>query len=153
MSKKIIYVDMDGVLVDFESALKDVNPGMLKQYEGQYDNIPRIFSMMKPMPNAVESYKKLSNDPRYDVYIASSGPWDNPSSFTDKIVWVQKYIEPEVPGVRKRVILTSQKHLNNGSYIIDDRLKNGVSEFQGHHIHFGSEEFPDWNSVLEFFKI
>ena len=32
--------------------------------------------------------------------------------------------------------------------IIDDRTKNGVEHFEGRHIHFGTEEFPDWESVL-----
>ena len=32
--------------------------------------------------------------------------------------------------------------------LIDDRGKNGTSEFAGEWIEFGSEKFPDWNSVL-----
>ena len=42
--KQIIYVDMDGVLVDFESGVKQAEPDLLKTYQGQYDNIPHIFS-------------------------------------------------------------------------------------------------------------
>jgi len=47
----------------------------------------------------------------------------------------------------KRLILSHHKHLNKGDYIIDDRTKNGVEHFEGEHIHFGTEQFPDWDSV------
>ncbi|VEJ18472.1 Uncharacterised protein [Capnocytophaga canimorsus] len=36
-----------------------------------------------------------------------------------------------------------------GAILIDDRLKNGTDKFQGRHIHFGTEKFPDWKSVLQ----
>ena len=34
--------------------------------------------------------------------------------------------------------------------MIDDRGKNGTSDFAGEWIHFGSERFPDWESVLKY---
>ena len=37
-----------------------------------------------------------------------------------------------------------------GDYLIDDRLRNGAEKFNGEHIHFGTEKFPDWNSVLKY---
>ena len=52
----------------------------------------------------------------------------------------------------KRLILTHHKDLNRGDYLIDDSVKNGVAEFRGTHIHFGSPEFPNWKAVTEFFK-
>ena len=39
-----------------------------------------------------------------------------------------------------------------GDYLIDDRRFNGASEFTGEWIHFGSEKFPNWNSVLKYLK-
>jgi len=35
-----------------------------------------------------------------------------------------------------------------GKYLIDDREANGVLDFEGELIHFGTEKFPDWSSVL-----
>ena len=40
-----------------------------------------------------------------------------------------------------------------GDYLIDDRRFNGASEFQGEWIHFGSEKYPDWKSVLQYLNI
>ena len=35
-NKPIIYIDMDGVLVDFESALTKVPPELLEKFAGEY---------------------------------------------------------------------------------------------------------------------
>ena len=48
-------------------------------------------------------------------------------------------------------ILSHNKDLNRGDYLIDDLTKSGVCEFKGELIGFGSEEFPNWlvtNSFL-----
>jgi hypothetical protein len=37
-----------------------------------------------------------------------------------------------------------------GDYLIDDRTKNGAGEFSGELIQFGSDSFPNWESVVEF---
>jgi len=50
----------------------------------------------------------------------------------------------------KRLILSHNKHLNIGDYLIDDRTANGAGQFRGEHIHFGSEKFPDWKAVLSY---
>ena len=50
----------------------------------------------------------------------------------------------------KRVILTHHKELCQGDYLIDDRGKNGTSEFSGEWIHIGSKEFPDMDAVLNY---
>ena len=50
----------------------------------------------------------------------------------------------------KRLIISHHKDLCQGDYLIDDRGKNGTSEFAGEWIHFGSEQFPDWESVLKY---
>lgn len=148
MDKLVICIDMDNVLVDFESALKSLGVLTLEEYKGRYDEIPRIFGSMLPMKNAVESFKLLAK--HHDVYIVSTAPWNNSSAWADKNEWVKRYLGDEG---YKRLILTHHKNLIRGDYIIDDRTKNGVDTFQGHHLHFGTDSFPDWESVLEFFGL
>jgi 5'(3')-deoxyribonucleotidase len=69
------------------------------------------------------------------------------------MMWIKKYFGegPENP-FYKKVVLTHNKHLNIGDFLIDDRAKNGASEFSGEWIQFGSEKFPDWDSVIEYLK-
>ena len=142
---KTLYVDMDNVIVDFKTGIEKISEEEKVKYEGRYDEVPRIFSLMDPMEGAIEAFNKLSS--KYDTYILSTSPWNNPSAWQDKIVWVQKFLEKPA---YKRLILSHHKNLNRGDYIIDDRVKNGVDEFEGEHIHFGSEKFPNWDTVLKY---
>ena len=50
----------------------------------------------------------------------------------------------------KQEHLTLLEHLSIGDYLTDDRLKKGAGQFTGEHIHFGTEKFPDWDSVLKY---
>lgn len=147
--KKIVYIDMDDVLVDFESAfpvLQEYMSGkMWKEYEDHMDDVPNIFSLMEPRPGAISAFELLSE--KFDVYILSTAPWGNPSAWSDKLEWVQKHLGE---AAHKRLILSHNKNLNMGDYLIDDRTANGAGEFTGEHILFGSEEFPDWDAVLEY---
>ena len=50
---KILYLDMDNVLVDFPSAFPRLPPDTMKVYEDNLDEVPGIFSLMDPVPGAV----------------------------------------------------------------------------------------------------
>ena len=145
MSKKRLYFDMDGVIVDFASALELQSEETLKEYEGRLDEIPGLFSQMKPMPGALEAVRRLNE--RYDCYILSTAPWNNPSAWSDKGAWITEHLDDVF---HKKMIITHCKHLCKGNYLIDDRDKHGASEFEGEWIHFGSERFPNWETVLEY---
>ena len=143
--KKRVYVDMDGVLVDFESGLAQVSEDVKQEYEGRLDEIPGLFGLMKPMPGAIDAIHELQK--HFDLFILSTAPWKNPSAWSDKVSWVTKYLDDVF---HKRIVITHRKDLCQGDYLIDDRGKNGTSDFTGEWIEFGSEKFPDWNSVLDY---
>ncbi len=136
---------MDNVLVDFKTGIAKLSMDDLEKYAGRYDEVPHIFSKMEPMENAVDSYIKLCD--KFDTYILSTSPWENPTALNDKLDWVKKYLGKYA---HKRLILSHNKHLNHGNYLIDDREKNGADKFVGELILFGSEKFPDWNAVIEY---
>lgn len=100
---------------------------------------------MEPASGAIEAVQLLAR--HFDVYILSTSPWNNPTAASDKIEWVKKYFNNIF---HKRVILTHHKELLIGDYLVDDRGKNGASEFKGEWIHLGSERFPDFDAVLQY---
>jgi 5'-nucleotidase len=145
--KKIIYVDMDNVLVDFSSGISRIPEQVAVEYEDRLDEVPGIFALMDPMPGAIESYGELVD--RFDTYILSTSPWENPSAWSDKLLWVKKHLGSVA---HKRLILTHHKNLNAGHFLIDDRTKNGADRFEGEHILFGSEQFADWQTVMVYLR-
>ena len=142
---KILYIDMDNVLVDFPSAFPQIKNEILEKYADDKDEIPGIFSLMLPIEGAVDAFNQLSQ--KYDTYILSTAPWENPSAWSDKLVWVKTYLGQQA---HKRLILSHNKNLNKGDYLIDDRLANGAKDFQGEHIHFKTDKFPNWQAVLNY---
>ena len=142
---KVIYVDMDNVLVNFQSGIDSLTDDQKQIFKDNLDDVPGIFSKMKPVDGAIEAYEKLTK--HFDVYILSTAPWDNPSAWTDKLLWVKKYLGDLA---YKKLILSHNKNLNAGDLLIDDRKANGAGEFNGEHIHFLSDKFNDWNDVLNY---
>ena len=143
--KKILYVDMDNVLVDFASGIEMVPEKIQIEYQGRLDEIPGIFSLMKPLSGAILSFERLSK--KYDTYILSTAPWENSSAWSDKNLWVRKHLGESA---RKRLILTHHKNLNFGHFLIDDRTANGANLFKGKHILFGSNDYPNWEAVCNY---
>jgi 5'(3')-deoxyribonucleotidase len=148
MSKKIIYIDLDGVLVDLEGWIRS-------KYGDQYvaevglgnliDRDRHAFLLAPPIEGAVEAFQRLAGDPRFDVYLLSTAPWHNVEAWKAKRVWVEEHLGKLA---KKRLILTHHKNLMRGDILIDDRDKNGAAEFEGEVIKFGTEPFEDWTKVL-----
>jgi len=147
-----IFIDMDNVLVDFRSGIDRLTPEERAAADPKHmDEVEGIFGKMEPMPGAVEAFEALARE--HDVFILSTAPWDNPSAWSDKLLWVRKHLGE---AARKRLILTHHKYLVRGDVLIDDRRRRGAGAFAGRHIHFGHDHetgeahaFPTWDTVLE----
>jgi 5'(3')-deoxyribonucleotidase len=146
---RVVYFDMDNVLADFNSGISKLAPETRAEYEGRIEDSPGIFGLMDPMPGAVEAVRRIAE--KYDTYILSTSPWDNPAALQDKLVWVKRHFGGGARGAfYKRVVFSHHKDLNAGGYLIDDRRKHGAAEFRGELIQFGSDRFPDWASVVRY---
>ena len=142
---KILYIDMDNVLVDFRSGIDRISESEQRAYVDRLDEVPNIFSLMAPMKGAVEAFHRLAGI--FDTYILSTAPWENRSAWGDKLDWVKQYLGAPA---RKRLILTHHKNLNDGDFLIDDRTVNGADRFRGEHIQFGTGQFSDWPHVVDY---
>ena len=144
--KKIVYFDMDNVLVDLG---KKINQSY-SHLDDPTDEVEDMFLDVDPMPGAVEAFKLISESDRFEAYILSTAPWNNPASWTHKRLWVEKHLGDNA---HKRLILSHNKQLCTGDYLIDDRTKNGAGEFTGEHIHFGQGSFKTWEDVLNYLEL
>jgi 5'-nucleotidase len=153
--KKVILVDMDGVLVkeptrehEEEKRRKMGRKGRKEGTEEQqihWSDVPDIFLDLEPMEGAIDAFNKLSQD--YDLYVVSTAPWNNPSAWADKKKWIDRHL----PNAHKKLFLTHNKQMVVGDYLIDDRLRNGANKFPGKLIHFGQPPFENWSKVLDYF--
>lgn len=158
--KKILYIDMDDVIADFGAAIKEVCPNLevgdgFPNYLKRKEEVRkiclqnhRIFLNLKPIKDSIDSVKLLSE--HFEIYFLSTPMWDLPESYTDKRLWLEKHFGEFA---KDRLILTNRKDLNIGDYLIDDRTKNGADKFKGVFLHFGTAELPNWNAILEYFRV
>lgn len=148
--KKVLYIDMDNTLVDFRSGINRLSDADRTKFDGRFDDAPGIFSLMDPIDGALDAFRQLAEV--FDTYILSTAPWNNPTAWTDKLLWVKQHLgEDKNSPAYKRLILSHHKNLNHGDYIIDDRTARGVDQWElGKHIHFGQDPYRTWVDVLAF---
>ena len=146
--KKLLYIDLDGVIADFISALHSHPLREIPPYDEHPDTIPNIFRNLKPIEGAIASVNQLlESEKKYEVYFLSTAPWNNPSAWTDKRLWLEEQFGDVI---NRKLILTHRKDLVKGDILIDDRPNNGAKDFEGEWIHFGSDDYPDWDAVLRY---
>jgi 5'(3')-deoxyribonucleotidase len=148
--KEVLWIDMDGVVADFEPKATEIAAEMGLTFQEfadqkQYRHIPGFYLDLPLIPGAKEAIERLEASGKYDLYFLSAPSWGNVSCFSDKRVWVERYF----PSFRKKLGLSFQKGHHLGHYLIDDRTKYGAGQFIGEHIQFGTGKYPDWNSVCE----
>jgi len=147
----ILYVDMDGVIADFNNAIKKINADvktdwtMIEAVEKVCQENPNLFLTLDLIPGAHDSIMKLND--HFDIYFLSTPMWSLPTSFTDKRLWIEKHFGHKF---ERRLILTHRKDLNHGQFLVDDSKRHGVDNFNGIHIHFGQQPFPTWKEVEEY---
>ncbi len=146
--KKIIYIDMDDVLCDFtssHSAALARNP-KIKYPQSQYG----FFRSLKPIKGGIEAVKYLMSKEIFDVYILTAPSVKNPLCYIEKRLWIEDYFGFDMV---YRLIISPNKGLNKGDYLIDDNDRGrGQENFEGKLLQFGSKEYESWNEVIGYFN-
>jgi len=141
--KPILYIDMDGVICDFDKRAKELDE---QGFRGaSLFKHPDAYRDLEPIEGAIDAWHALQE--KYETYVLSTPAWSNPDSWAEKRKWVEKHLGKSA---QKKLILSHHKGLLMGEYLIDDRIANGVADFKGEHIHFGTEKFPSWKEVLKY---
>ena len=141
--KKRLYIDMDGVLCDYkDSYSRNLNLYPSQPYpQSQFG----FFLELKTIENSLESVKILEDF--FDVWILTRPSVYNLSCYTEKAQWIRKYLGIEM---QAKTIFCTDKSLLKGHFLVDDQIEHGQTQFEGFHILFGGEEFPDWNKVVTY---
>ncbi|QBO37109.1 hypothetical protein EQG49_11910 [Periweissella cryptocerci] len=152
MIKPKLFLDMDNVLVDTLSILNTADPTNFNV--AKPDQIPGIFRSLPPVPDAISAVNQLAE--HFDLYILSTAPWQNPSAWSDKILWLTQYFGAAEDSVfYKKVVMTHDKSLAkaNGGILIDDRPYHGASGWDDAAlgtawVQYGFDAQLTWSSTL-----
>jgi 5'(3')-deoxyribonucleotidase len=126
-----IYLDMDGVVADFnsyaETVLKKTDTGHKwtpDEWTRLKDN-PHLYRDLKKMPLAddlTQIARKFRDNLNWNLYFLTAVPKDNdvPWAFYDKVKWAENYY-PDIPVHFGPYAVDKAKHCQPGDILIDDR--------------------------------
>ena len=129
---------MDDVLANFTSASIARKSPDLPYPQSKFG----FFLGLKPIEGGLEAISTLRT--KYDVCILTRPSVLNPLCYTEKRVWVENHLGMEMV---ERLIISPNKALLKGDYLIDDHLHPG---FEGELIQFGKDPFYNWEEVLKY---
>ena len=142
--KKIVFLDMDGPLANFDKA---VPPGTPKGGEPPCMLMPGFFRNLEVVPGAREAVAALLANPDLEVFIGSKHSTKNTFSASEKLQWVLI----NFPALLKRVVLVCDKKLLRGDVLVDDDKGRWAKKFQGEFLEFDtSAPIESWKRVVEY---
>ena len=155
MTKKIVLIDMDGPLANFDKwfyelwmetypDLPNVKPEDRKSFYVNMDYLPEHENLVRdlynsdhfclhfdPVDGAIEAIQAINEIAH--VFICTSPLTNSRTCFQDKRDWIANYLG--LPSVR-RLIITDDKTMIHGNFLIDDK-----PVIEGRRI-------PDWRQIV-----
>jgi 5'(3')-deoxyribonucleotidase len=140
-----IFVDMDGVIVDFEGFMKvhDLTAAEVKP-------MPDAYLRMKPIPGAIDGVRQLIKL-GFDVWIATKPPTGVAHAYAEKAQWIFNYL----PELERKIIMTHDKGLLGDSFdiLLDDRLhRANCADFDGHLFAVNQNNDQKWPAILNYIQ-
>ena len=140
--EKIVLIDMDGVLCNFNKAYKQAisKTSGIKFPQSQY----KFFENLEPIENSIESINLLKT--KFKVYILTRPSIQNPLCYTEKRNWIEKYFGLDMCN---NLIISCDKTMVKGDFLIDDNEQLGEFNPEWKLLKFGTSEYPEWKSIVE----
>jgi 5'-nucleotidase len=140
MDKGRVFIDLDGVIVDFDSYAKKhtITGDEVKRKPGAYLE-------MDPIPGALEAVRSIIGM-GFEVWVATKPPTGIAFAYADKVSWVLQHL----PELKRRIVLTHDKGFlgDKNDILIDDRPhKANCEKFAGVLI-----PFKDWESTMQLIR-
>lgn len=142
MTRRLIGIDVDGVVVDTLTLYKQVSPNLEDALDFWRDE--NLYDNLVPMEGAVEKLETLNK--YFDIVFVSRLKGNHHRS---KVYWLKKHFP-----FMKGFVGTHEKWILNDSLLamVDD-LEENLKGFDPHkRVWFGQGEYKDWNtfSVKDF---
>lgn len=153
--KKLIYIDLDDTLADFHAACRDQDSKVKERR--MYDL--NFFYSLEVMPGAKGAIRELLTM-GFDIQILSQPLADCAESYSDKARWVAFHL----PHLHDKIVLTQNKGLHLGHYLIDDNEKKWKVPFEkngGKFVTFHYDKSTwnndethklEWERITDFFR-
>jgi 5'(3')-deoxyribonucleotidase len=158
-----VFLDMDGVVVDFEGYLRHLNETIAFSGSAPFtgDDVKRsagAYANMLPTPGALDGVRSIIGM-GFDVWLATKPPTGISWAYADKAEWVFKHL----PELKRKLIITHDKGMLGceRDILVDDRPhRANCVAFRGMLVIFGTQRHgpinlvrrtcrsPDWPDLL-----
>lgn len=146
-----VFLDMDGVVVDFDGGLRSYNgqrarDGLPAWTGDDLKCMPQAYLDMEPIDGAIDGVRSLIGM-GFDVWLATKPPTGIAHAYGDKAAWVFKHL----PELKRKLIITHDKGMLGcaGDVLVDDRpWRANCRHFNGELVWFGEAENKEMERIL-----
>lgn len=150
MKKINLFLDADGVIVDFEEGARraGLKPEFFKLQPGAYLYLP----VMPDATDVLNLFKEFEDEFPLKVWIATKPPTHAPYAYSEKVMWFANHF----PWLAERIIVTHDKSLLGcaDDILVDDRPhKANALDFRGSLVVFDPQNTREsWVAVVSELK-
>jgi len=158
----IVYLDMDGVLADFDlfvlqnlgrTFIHADGPGADLEMWDFLKSVPNMYLHLEPTPYCHELVEAaLATGAKVEILTAIPRRVEMPSANQDKIDWALKHLGPDIKVNFGPFSADKWKHAKPGDVLVDDRHSN-IQEWINHGMGFGIlHEYTDHTKSVSALK-
>ncbi|MDK9790144.1 hypothetical protein [Vibrio sp. D431a] len=140
-----VFVDLDDTFLGFTQRCNEVRS---KNPEIKYpQSLYRFYAELEPLKGAVEALLAIERDQRYKVWFCTAPSIKNRLCYTEKADSIHRILGEE--WLERLFIAPDKSKMTDGILIDDSKSGRGQETYRGELIHFLTDDFPNWASVLD----